>query len=83
MMAGAATQSGRVGPLPVVRLRGLPYSCEESDVVDFFAGLEVVDVLMVRKEGRFAGEALVVFGSAIQAEMALQVGDGRRVEKVV
>ena len=47
---------------PVVRLRGLPFDCRDSDVHEFFAGLDVVDVL----------EAYVVFGAPLQVDYALQ-----------
>ncbi|XP_052195713.1 uncharacterized protein LOC127803500 isoform X1 [Diospyros lotus] len=57
---------------PVVRLRGLPFNCTDIDVFKFFAGLEIVDVLLANKNGRFSGEAFVVFASPMQAEFALQ-----------
>ncbi|BBN13115.1 hypothetical protein MPTK1_6g00920 [Marchantia polymorpha subsp. ruderalis] len=63
---------GQPRPFPVVRLRGLPFNCSESDVFEFFAGLDVVDVLLVRKQGRFSGEAFVVFGAPMQVDFALQ-----------
>mgnify|MGYP000506437470 FL=1 len=57
---------------PVVRLRGLPFNCTENDVCDFFRGLDVVDVLLTHKHGRFSGEAYCVFGMPIQVEFALR-----------
>ncbi|XP_010935296.1 uncharacterized protein [Elaeis guineensis] len=57
---------------PVVRLRGLPFNCDDLDVYKFFAGLDIVDCLLVNKNGRFSGEAFVVFPSPMQAEFALQ-----------
>ncbi|XP_024390303.1 uncharacterized protein [Physcomitrium patens] len=63
---------GHPRSLPVVRLRGLPFNCSDSDVFDFFAGLDVVDVLLVRMNGRFSGEAYVVFGAPVQVDYALQ-----------
>ncbi|EFJ25570.1 hypothetical protein SELMODRAFT_413714 [Selaginella moellendorffii] len=63
---------GQPRPFPVVRLRGLPFNCSESDVFEFFAGLDVVDVLLVRKQGRFSGEAFVVLGAPMQVDFALQ-----------
>ncbi|KAI5081407.1 hypothetical protein GOP47_0004590 [Adiantum capillus-veneris] len=56
---------------PVVRIRGLPFNCTESDVYDFFRGLDVVDVLLTHKQGRFSGEAYCVFGLPMQVELAL------------
>ena len=63
---------GQPRSLPVVRLRGLPFNCSDGDVFDFFVGLDVVDVLLVRKNGRFSGEAFVVFGAPMQVDYALQ-----------
>ncbi|KAK2966844.1 hypothetical protein RJ640_027803 [Escallonia rubra] len=57
---------------PVVRLRGLPFNCTDIDIFKFFAGLEIVDVLLVNKSGRFSGEAFVVFAGPMQADLALQ-----------
>ncbi|KAF8377451.1 hypothetical protein HHK36_030828 [Tetracentron sinense] len=57
---------------PVVRLRGLPFNCTDIDIFKFFAGLDIVDVLLANKNGRFSGEAFVVFAGPMQAEFALQ-----------
>lgn len=57
---------------PVVRLRGLPFNCTDMDILKFLAGLDVVDCLLVNKNGRFSGEAYVVLASPMQAEFALQ-----------
>ncbi|GAB2282491.1 hypothetical protein Dimus_017034 [Dionaea muscipula] len=57
---------------PVVRLRGLPFNCSDIDVLKFFSGLDIVDVLLVNKSGRFSGDAFVVFASPVQADLALQ-----------
>ncbi|OAY60992.1 heterogeneous nuclear ribonucleoprotein H isoform X1 [Manihot esculenta] len=57
---------------PVVRLRGLPFNCTDIDIIKFFAGLDIVDVLLVNKNGRFTGEAFVVFAGSMQVEFALQ-----------
>ncbi|XP_022926595.1 heterogeneous nuclear ribonucleoprotein H2-like isoform X1 [Cucurbita pepo subsp. pepo] len=57
---------------PVVRLRGLPFNCSDIDIFKFFAGLDIVDVLLVNKNGRFMGEAFVVFAGSVQVEFALQ-----------
>lgn len=58
--------------LPVVRLRGLPYHCTDVDIFKFFSGLEIVDLLLVNKGGRFTGEAFVVFTRPMQADLAVQ-----------
>ncbi|WOL10708.1 hypothetical protein Cni_G19467 [Canna indica] len=57
---------------PVVRLRGLPFNCNDLDIIKFFMGLDIVDCLLVNKNGRFSGDAFVVLPSPVQAEFALQ-----------
>nr|TKS16191.1 heterogeneous nuclear ribonucleoprotein F-like [Populus alba] len=59
-------------PFPVVRLRGLPFDCTETDVAEFFRGLDIVDVLFVHKGGKFTGEAFCVLGYPLQVDFALQ-----------
>ncbi|ESQ47788.1 hypothetical protein EUTSA_v10021270mg [Eutrema salsugineum] len=56
---------------PVVRLRGLPFDCAELDVVEFFPGLDVVDVLFVHKNNKLTGEAFCVLGYPLQVDFAL------------
>ncbi|KAF8716413.1 hypothetical protein HU200_026348 [Digitaria exilis] len=55
----------------VSRLRGLPFDCNDIDICKFFTGLDIVDCLLVNKNGRFTGEAFVVFPTTMQAEFAL------------
>uniref|UniRef100_A0A9L0IHM0 G-rich sequence factor 1 n=2 Tax=Equus asinus TaxID=9793 RepID=A0A9L0IHM0_EQUAS len=57
----------------VVRLRGLPYSCNEKDIVDFFAGLNIVDITFVMdyRGRRKTGEAYVQFEEPEMASQAL------------
>lgn len=57
---------------PVVRLRGLPFNCADVDIFKFFAGLDIVDVFLVNKDGRFSGEAFVLFAGPMQADLALR-----------
>lgn len=57
---------------PVVRLRGLPFNCADVDIINFFAGLDIVDILLVNKKGRFSGEAFVVFATQMQVQYALR-----------
>lgn len=59
-------------PFPVVRLRGLPFSCTDIDIFKFFSGLDIVDILLVNKNGRFTGEAFVVFAGYVLVQFALQ-----------
>ena len=75
--AGAMPHGPRGGfvlekAFPVVRLRGLPFNAGELDVLEFFAGLEAVDALVVRRDGRTTGEAYEVFSNAMQMDFALQ-----------
>eukprot|EP00878_Enallax_costatus_P002872 GHUV01003065.1.p1 GENE.GHUV01003065.1~~GHUV01003065.1.p1 ORF type:complete len:276 (+),score=52.20 GHUV01003065.1:152-979(+) len=55
---------------PCVRLRGLPFDVSE-DEIRIFLGCEPVDILLVRRDGRFSGEAFVVLGSPLQIQMAV------------
>ncbi|KAJ6828193.1 G-rich sequence factor 1 [Iris pallida] len=66
---------GYVGQLPlfpVVRLRGLPFDCTDTDILDFFNGLQILDILFVQKGGRFSGEAFCVLAHALQVDLAIQ-----------
>ncbi|TRY84955.1 hypothetical protein DNTS_019030 [Danionella cerebrum] len=57
----------------VVQLRGIPFNSTESDIIDFFSGLEIVEngVTIVRKEdGRPSGYAFVEFATKNIAEEA-------------
>ncbi|XP_052187287.1 uncharacterized protein LOC127798043 isoform X2 [Diospyros lotus] len=63
---------GQPPPFPVVRLRGLPFDCTEADIADFFRGLDIVDVLFVRKNSKFTGEAFCVLAYPLQIDFALQ-----------
>uniref|UniRef100_A0A0E0F275 RRM domain-containing protein n=1 Tax=Oryza meridionalis TaxID=40149 RepID=A0A0E0F275_9ORYZ len=69
-LPGAGANSA-IQNFPGVRLRGLPFDCDDLDICKFFVGLDIVDCLLVHKNGRFTGEAFVVFPSAMQAEFAL------------
>ena len=55
---------------PVVRLRGLPFNAVEFDILEFFQGLDPVDVLIVRRDGRTTGEAYVLFANPMQVRVA-------------
>eukprot|EP01024_Parvocaulis_polyphysoides_P076086 TRINITY_DN9865_c0_g1_i2.p1 TRINITY_DN9865_c0_g1~~TRINITY_DN9865_c0_g1_i2.p1 ORF type:complete len:284 (-),score=33.27 TRINITY_DN9865_c0_g1_i2:586-1344(-) len=55
---------------PCVKLRGLPFECKEQQICEFL-GSEPIDVLMVRRGGRFSGEAFVVLDGADLVEAAL------------
>ncbi|MQL79097.1 hypothetical protein Taro_011538 [Colocasia esculenta] len=59
-------------PFPVVRLRGLPFDCTEIDILEFFHGLDIVDILFIHKNGRFSGEAFCVLAYPLQVDFAIQ-----------
>lgn len=69
---GGSSIISSIYDFPVVRLRGLPFNCEDLDVFKFFEELNVVDCLLVNKAGRFSGEAFVLFSSPMQADLALR-----------
>ncbi|PWZ19528.1 Epithelial splicing regulatory protein 2 [Zea mays] len=64
-------RTGATNHLVRCRLRGLPFDCNDIDICKFFVGLDIVDCLLVNKNGRFTGEAFVVFPTAMQTEFAL------------
>jgi len=61
-----------LGPFPVVKLRGLPFEAALEDVLVFFQGLLILDVILGSYNGRGTGEAFVVFGNPVDFQMALQ-----------
>ncbi|CAK6977780.1 G-rich sequence factor 1 [Scomber scombrus] len=59
----------------VVRIRGLPFTCTEADIVNFFSGLDIVEngiTIVLNNKGRRSGEAYVQFSSQEAADQALQ-----------
>ncbi|CAJ1069395.1 G-rich sequence factor 1 [Xyrichtys novacula] len=59
----------------MVRLRGLPYSCTETDIVKFFSGLDIVQdgvTIVLDRRGRNSGRAVVHFATQEAADKALQ-----------
>eukprot|EP00403_Amphidinium_massartii_P021247 CAMPEP_0178400922 /NCGR_PEP_ID=MMETSP0689_2-20121128/16037_1 /TAXON_ID=160604 /ORGANISM="Amphidinium massartii, Strain CS-259" /LENGTH=842 /DNA_ID=CAMNT_0020021729 /DNA_START=197 /DNA_END=2725 /DNA_ORIENTATION=- len=72
----------------VLRLRGLPFSTEEQDVLAFFAKYEVVEhiadqtraVQMITKaNGKPSGQALVHMRNGRSADIALEVLNGKHI----
>ncbi|NXF91556.1 GRSF1 factor, partial [Eubucco bourcierii] len=55
----------------VVLLRGLPFSSTEEDIVDFFTGLKITDIVFVYRGERKTGEAFVQFAAPDMAAKAL------------
>lgn len=72
VMYNTSPYMGEIPPFPVVRLRGLPFDCMESDVTEFFHDLCIVDILFVHKNGRFSGEAFCVLGYPLQVDLAVR-----------
>jgi len=63
-----------LGPFPCARLRGLPFEASIQDVLVFFHGLLVLDVVVSSRHdgsGRGVGEAFVIF-SPVDFQIALQ-----------
>lgn len=59
-----------LGPFPCARVRGLPFEATLEDVLVFFQGLVVMDVVLVSHEE--SGEAFVVFANPMDFQMGLQ-----------
>ncbi|KAM9360997.1 G-rich sequence factor 1 [Symphorus nematophorus] len=59
----------------VVLLRGLPFTCTEADIVQFFSGLDIVEngvTIVTDHAGRNSGQAFVQFSCQEAADEALQ-----------
>mmetsp|Transcript_47670 Transcript_47670/g.70571 ORF Transcript_47670/g.70571 Transcript_47670/m.70571 type:complete len:390 (-) Transcript_47670:188-1357(-) len=62
-----------LGVFPCARLRGMPFEASLEDVLVFFQGLVILDVVVLgRSDGRGSGEAFVVFANPMDFQMALQ-----------
>eukprot|EP00894_Picocystis_sp_ML_P001286 jgi/Pico_ML_1/51803/g2650.t1 len=68
----AAPAPAMMQAFPALRVRGLPFHADDVDVAEFFRGVEVVDVVLLRRNGRFSGEAIVLFANAMAVEYAMQ-----------
>lgn len=83
----ALTQRGNAPPLAsAVRLRGLPFTASEQDVLAFFAQHDIVDRitdgpkavnLLLRSNGRPSGQAVVQMRDRSDAELAQRVLHGQ------
>ncbi|CAM9272012.1 unnamed protein product, partial [Chrysoparadoxa australica] len=58
----------------VIRMRGLPWSASERDIINFFSGLQLKSGgvhMVTNREGRASGDAYAVFETAEEAQKAL------------
>ncbi|XP_026546692.1 RNA-binding protein 12B [Notechis scutatus] len=53
-------------------IRGMPYSSTEDDVFNFFSGLQVEKILMLKTNGQINGDGLVKFATLSDAMKGLQ-----------
>jgi RNA recognition motif-containing protein len=63
----------------VVSLRGLPYTVSEHQIMEFFAGFDVIAssiVLTVNEEGKASGDGFIAFASPQQANRAVETLSG-------
>lgn len=60
----------------VVRVRGLPFECDEGDIAEFFHGINIasqgIHLILNESNEKSTGEALVEFNSEADVQMALQ-----------
>lgn len=62
-----------IGELPCIKLRGLPFDVTVEEILVFFRGLRLLDVIMcTRYDGKPSGEAMVLFPSEEVVQQALQ-----------
>ncbi len=63
-----------LGSFPCARVRGIPYEATPEDVLVFFQGLVVIDVVLVSSPHpeEELGEAFVVFANPMDFQMGLQ-----------
>ncbi|CAJ1415065.1 unnamed protein product [Effrenium voratum] len=83
---GGGAGGGGEGTSAAIRLRGLPFSSTEQDVLAFFAQHDVVDrisegpkavSLILRASGKSSGQALVQMRDRADAELAQRVLNGQ------
>ncbi|GBF91297.1 heterogeneous nuclear ribonucleoprotein H3 [Raphidocelis subcapitata] len=56
---------------PCVKLRGLPFDATEEEIRVFLA-TDPIDTVLVKREGRFSGEAYVVLSGPAQVQAAVE-----------
>ncbi|KAI8466024.1 MAG: hypothetical protein J3K34DRAFT_524870 [Monoraphidium minutum] len=60
---GAPTAPMAERPFPLIKLRGLPFDVNEDEIRAFLE-LEPLDILLVKRDGRFSGEAFILLPDA-------------------
>merc|ERR1719174_2842472 len=84
--AGALPAAPSFGPTTAVRLRGLPFTSAEQDVLAFFAQHDIVDRIadgpkavniLTRSNGRPSGQAIIQMRESQDAELAQSVLHGQ------
>ena len=61
-----------------VRIRGLPFNCKRDEVLEFFKGLNVEEVVFGKEpgfEGRPTGDGFVQFSTNAEADQAVQLNN--------
>lgn len=61
-----------LGIFPCVKLRGLPFEATVGDILIFFSGITVIDIIFFVRDGKTTGEAVVLFSSMPHYEAGLQ-----------
>jgi hypothetical protein len=62
---------GIIGAFPCVRIQGLPFQATVGDLIQFFAGMTIIDVIFILKDKRTTGEAFIMFSDSKTMEAAL------------
>ena len=65
-----------LGPFPCARIRGIPYDVNLEDVMAFFQGLVILDVVVLNPsqhpKAQGKGEAFVLFATPMDFQIALR-----------
>ena len=56
-----------------VKMRGIPFSCSEKDIIDFFHPIKIIDIrIPLNEKGKAKGNAYVDFESEVDVEEAMK-----------
>ena len=67
-----ATIEDVLGEFPCVSIRGMPFDASIRDIVSFFSGLKIVDIIIEIRDGRSTGNASVLFSSKLDIDYAVR-----------